>query len=762
MVVLVSISLPDTFKNQILVDANKSQQHLSATIQSESFLKFQSTLVIYIHSPNSHSKFRPPKSLVFHFPAQPPDADLLPYSRPPKSRYLNFDGSGVWTTCVDVVAEMAYDHFHSHYPSGAGYFEGFADSARVPNYDHSSQQHSLDPQDTIPSVRSSGSWIPPHGPLPASNSRTNTVPGRSDVSSQNGVSPELMERITEQITEKVKKELFEHFKQTGNIEEPKPTPMQRAASNKSNSTSSPPPPIRRVYTPPSPAQVPQNHSPPMGPSRSPPASPLDKPSGVRFSNQDPKVNRPSAGLRTYSSLELSTIDKRWGRLFDNEGSPTERLGQILRGLANHLIEEFIPKRSIVIPPTKMAAFYSKHKLEKETQRFTDGEMVDGKPERLPKQISRHLLPLVEDRKSKKLLDRAVSDFFEDIAIANYGRRRQSLTSPPRSRTTSTSQSGRATSQTRVSLNGRATSQTRTRPTETPFKAPSTSQPSKPLERDRMPYVGSPSAIDSAAVDDTIKIERERQPYSAHPGGGKVRTESINIPPIKEISGRNRANSTSRVVREPLVTDPRMKSPPSVAAQAFAQHSARNGPVRQNSPPLTSFSHSTPIDLHSGLSYAPPPSSASSYPQSQTFSSPPSSHTSVTSTFPPPPPPIDIREKKPMEERGHHRRSTVDEGMLAGNFNSPRDAERWDRLQDLGRTPEPDRPDRAFDPRVSIPTDQRDLRNPMGHDSREPTRGPVPLGPRDARNSIPYDEYYRERDRESSRGSGYDDYNCRRY
>jgi len=36
-------------------------------------------------------------------------------------------------------------------------------------------------------------------------------------------------------------------------------------------------------------------------------------------------------------MELSTIDQKWGRLFENDGKPTQRLGQFLRGLANHIV-----------------------------------------------------------------------------------------------------------------------------------------------------------------------------------------------------------------------------------------------------------------------------------------------------------------------------------------------------------------------------------------------------------------------------------------
>lgn len=157
---------------------------------------------------------------------------------------------------------------------------------------------------------------------------------------------------------------------------PQVPPLQRQPSNKSSSTSSPPPTARRVYTPPSPTQAtprPTNIIPPpveqvREPSRepamrSPPSSPLEKPSGVRFSDRTPTIRPPPP--RTYSTTELSTIDQKWGRLFDSEGHPTQRLGQFLRGLANHIIDDFQPKKSIVVPPTKMAMYYTSHALDKE-------------------------------------------------------------------------------------------------------------------------------------------------------------------------------------------------------------------------------------------------------------------------------------------------------------------------------------------------------------------------------------------------------------
>lgn len=73
---------------------------------------------------------------------------------------------------------------------------------------------------------------------------------------------------------------------------------------------------------------------------------------VRFSNRLPHV----AGAT--SKVELSIIDQKWGRLFDNKGTPTKRLGQFLRGLANYIIRDFQPKESIVVTPAKMATLYA--------------------------------------------------------------------------------------------------------------------------------------------------------------------------------------------------------------------------------------------------------------------------------------------------------------------------------------------------------------------------------------------------------------------
>lgn len=152
-------------------------------------------------------------------------------------------------------------------------------------------------------------------------------------------------------TEAAKKETMRTT--ASNADQPKSEPIARCSSpDKMSSTSTPSPPARNVYTPPSP-RTGATHgktntgSLPFNPLHSPPNSPTKDKYGVRFSNpRDPvdkdgaQTARPTA-YRSASSSQFTTIDQKWGRLFDHECKPTARLGQFLRGLANHIVSNFI-------------------------------------------------------------------------------------------------------------------------------------------------------------------------------------------------------------------------------------------------------------------------------------------------------------------------------------------------------------------------------------------------------------------------------------
>ena len=265
---------------------------------------------------------------------------------------------------------MAYDAYGDRSHRG-GYFDDSSDLG--------TQQFVAEPRENTTSWdRSTSNARQRSFPI---NDRMTSSPERPEPTGIDNVSPELIAVITEKVkregksktsfvapqpcqgTELTALSVAEHLARTGSVEEPprvpqappapapvpQVPPLQRQMSNISSSTSSPPPTARGVYTPPSPTQAqsqtpkPTNIAPPMEqtrepsrePVRSPPSSPLDKSSGVRFSDRTPTA-RPSPG-RTFSTMELSTIDQKWGRLFDNEGRATLRLGQFLRGLANHIV-----------------------------------------------------------------------------------------------------------------------------------------------------------------------------------------------------------------------------------------------------------------------------------------------------------------------------------------------------------------------------------------------------------------------------------------
>ena len=390
----------------------------------------------------------------------------------------------------------------------------------------------------------------------------------------------------------------------------------------------------------------------------------------------------------------------------------------------------------------------------------DGDLVDGKPERLPKQIvsawnkvtcfsslgasthlptlfmkhtdlsiflqSRHLLPEKADANSQKLLESAIFQFLADFGSTN--RRRGSLTAP--------------------SLSRRSSARSQQRPVEIhQARTSPTSSKAQPIERERKPYAGAPSNSECSSNEEGIKIERDRQPYTAQPGSGKVYNEKniLNIP-----SRPGRANSTSSrtSTREMSDTGSRVsaREPSDVAETREPRHqrtkstASQSGPGRPagrrpSSPPLRNFRHSVPDDIQGGGKYGPGPSSSTS-----SFN--PSSYGSTTSFPPPPPgpPPIDIRgergDRRYRDDRQYNRRGTdPEEVRFTGEFNSPKEAEKWDRYREavVG-----DR-DRDRD---------RDRHNNVPHE-----RGSVSIDPRDMRGA---EDFYRDK----QRGPEYDAYGRR--
>jgi hypothetical protein len=77
---------------------------------------------------------------------------------------------------------------------------------------------------------------------------------------------------------------------------------------------------------------------------------------VKDRAQPPRVPSPLG--------EVTTLERIWQPLFDN-GAPTVRLSQFLRGIANHIIEDYEPRGSLVITPPKMLRFFEQTKIGNE-------------------------------------------------------------------------------------------------------------------------------------------------------------------------------------------------------------------------------------------------------------------------------------------------------------------------------------------------------------------------------------------------------------
>lgn len=292
----------------------------------------------------------------------------------------------------------------------------------------------------------------------------------------------------------------------------------------------------------------------------------------------------------------------------------------------------------------------------------DGVNLDGKPERLPKQISRYLLPQKEDRKSRRYIEDAISDFFNDLGTSRRQRSTITSSSPPRH------------SPTRSRPRPVDVHQTKT--------APIPINP-RPIEREHKPY-GTPPISESSGNDEPVKIERERQPYTAQPGSGKVYTDSSSYTAPSKLS---RANSTSSSKDSRMRSEQRRPRTQSTASQNYAPlpRSSRH----PNSPKLKGYSSSTPDDINGVPPLNPVSSSFTSQPQ---YLSPASASAGVM----PPPSQVD-RDRRAKEER-RSRRATADEARMMAEFNSPRDAERWDRMQESRSDDKRTRSPITMDPR----------------------------------------------------------------
>lgn len=398
-----------------------------------------------------------------------------------------------------------------------------------------------------------------------------------------------------QITAEVKRSVLDEIKMTGVgaaavPPQPSTAPPQHYVPHSPTSTSASFP-SRNVHTPPSPhhqefgsqgsasPDLPQHESSFDGAgdaqgSRYERALPSDKPA------EGPRRQRPAPVSRMSTETDFSPIEKKWQRLFDAQGQPTARLGQFLRGLALHLIDDYEPKKSLVISPAKMLRFYEDVKLNDEVYPWQTifGKVPCTTLTKIYRELrcQHHLIQ--ESLADQPYIPALTPEGFQDWMTAmiqaypslEYERLSQAVLHMPISNADDSKErfpkelprrlfplQENLQAQQRcaaiLSAEGLGPRRAPTFPPPPPMAQSSGSVPS--LERERSPYAGQPNNLDERVFesdDEGVEplskpIERERKPYSAVPGGGKQYEDRASGSTQSDSSGpehRKRAQSTA--------------------------------------------------------------------------------------------------------------------------------------------------------------------------------------------------------------------------
>ncbi|CAI7618689.1 unnamed protein product [Penicillium glandicola] len=287
-----------------------------------------------------------------------------------------------------------------------------------------------------------------------------------------------------------------------------------------------------------------------------------------------KAERPKPPDRDATVMEMTTLERIWGKLFE-DGKATKRLSQFLRGIAVHLIEDYPPGNTIVIPPYKLQKFYrdtndpndpypwqdifddrtssisrlfreikvEHHLIQDDIEKRPDIPgltpkgfetwetlMILANPEREYKRLQKAVLNMPinnpDDKKERfpkeiprrlfpEIGDIEIREDIEDRMMIHCGVDLPYIT--PEERNQSTARPTRS-STTTESPTERTHSYERGRP--------------RPAGLTPRPAQQRPRPVSTAVTDDeedesipSVPIERERKPYSSNPGGGKVYDES---------------------------------------------------------------------------------------------------------------------------------------------------------------------------------------------------------------------------------------------
>ncbi|RAR08319.1 hypothetical protein DDE82_002299 [Stemphylium lycopersici] len=427
-----------------------------------------------------------------------------------------------------------------------------------------------------------------------------------------------------QITAEVKKSVLDEIKSAGiaGTTQPQPVPAsshQCLPSSPASTSNSIPP--RDVYTPPSPkrSDFPSQQSPDRDPLYRDPLLDANHDTPTPHFERNIPVERERPPTRPSPAPRMATdeytpIEKMWQRLFEPDGQPLPRLGQLLRGLALHLIEDYEPKNSLVISPAKMLKFYEEVKLKDEIYPWQSifGQISYSALSKIYRDMrcQHHLIQ--EHPAEAPFIPALTPDGFQewmttmiqaypdteyerlvkailDMPISNADDRKERFPKELPRRTFPTVENLHAQQRCAAALSSEGVGPLRKAPTFPP-PPPKTQDPSPPtpsIERERSPYASKPEVrsfdMEDEAMSTSVPIERERKPYSAAPGGGKSYDDMNSTTHSDTAANEKRRRAQSNASQVPW------GAPPNDPYYPQPHHPRANSTTtRPRSPPFTGY------------------------------------------------------------------------------------------------------------------------------------------------------------------------------
>ena len=364
--------------------------------------------------------------------------------------------------------------------------------------------------------------------------------------------------------------------------------------------------------------------------------------------------------------ETTTLEKIWRPLFDN-GNPTTRLSEFLRGLALHLIDDYEPKGSLVVTPLKMLRFFNETKVEEEIypwETIFGGKIIPPSLSTIyRKLLCQHHLIQNQNHEQPTVpgltpygFEWFITCLIQAHPDTEYERLAKAVMNMPISNADDKTERFPKELSRRLLPNDanlqaeqRLVSAMIHEPLLVPYLKGASSMPPPPPsappsgsnfnERERKPY--SQTSGHSNAFDDDdlaappVQIERERKPYTARKGLGKVhgsdesrpntsqyrpekapswanagisRTNSgIPVQAVYNNTSTNNGASSSDPMNIPPRNPHRMSNPPPVPTNGNYAKSGRRSPAPRNP-----YARSEPMDV-------------GSMPNTQYTSNPPQTH-----------------------------------------------------------------------------------------------------------------------------------------